>query len=470
MSTQYKLYKRIKKRFPIFRDEGGTPYSGIYIGGQQRPVRLHSSMFDGHLRNQYERQYRALPNRSQLEQCREQLCAHATRLTEATSVFQRVGQRGNAVYLDLGGDRPIWRISKHSIAAIQRSKCMMEYLPKQLPLPEPDLEHPSIDALWKILSLTDKRDQKLILAWLIKAMLRVTPCPILVFLGPPGSGKSTSQRFVKAVLDPSADNLRCPPTASDAIRIAAPAGFILAYHNISQLNRNQQDDCCMVCDGGVHGRRKLFTTGDEVYDPIMRPMILSGITPFVTAPDLLQRSLVFTLKERPAGTFSGTESIDRQFRDSHAQMLGWLLLTLKDVLTILPTLPTDDHTPRMADYFKVGLAMEQALHWKTGSFAKAFKRNQARYSKKVIKDLPLGAAILRLWNEGVLQHGTHTFKELNLLVRNLDPACSYSDKGLSQELKRITPGLKKAYGIEIKRLPRSSNGFPLKFLKKPRRQ
>ncbi|WP_411726402.1 hypothetical protein [Methyloglobulus sp.] len=77
-----------------------------------------------------------------------------------------------------------------------------------------------ISLLGNYLNVND-HDLPLIIGWILYALGGVKPYPILILQGEQGSGKSTTSRVIRALVDPSSVPLRSPPREPKGLLVSA---------------------------------------------------------------------------------------------------------------------------------------------------------------------------------------------------------------------------------------------------------
>src|SRR5262249_33085117 len=135
----------------------------------------------------------------------------------------------------------------------------------------------------------------LLVGWLLAALRPVGPYPVLLLHGEQGSAKSTTERILRALVDPNSASLRAEPRNPHELMIAAKNGWVVALDNVSPLPNWLSDAICRLSTGGGFSARRLYTDGDEVLFDAQRPVIINGIEEVATRGDLLERSLLLTL-------------------------------------------------------------------------------------------------------------------------------------------------------------------------------
>jgi len=174
------------------------------------------------------------------------------------------------------------------------------------------------------------------------------PFPLLVPYGQAGSAKSTLGRVLRSLVDPNSIPLVPPPRDSADLDVAAMYSHMLVFDNISKLSQRLSDSFCRLATGGGHAQRQFYTRQRQVRFPyVCRPMIANGVIEFVTAPDLLDRSIIIPMtyiktRQTEASLFGGFERVK-------GRILGAILDRMVTGVRNLPSTKLTK-TPRMADF------------------------------------------------------------------------------------------------------------------------
>src|SRR5262249_19798470 len=154
--------------------------------------------------------------------------------------------------------------------------------------------------LWEFLNVAEA-DRPLIAAWLVAALRPTGPFPVLCLFGEQGSAKSTTARFLRALVDPSTAPVRAEPRDPRDLAIAAGNGWAVCLDNVSHLTPQLSDALCRLSTGGGFSTRMLYCDDEECIFQAQRPAIVNGIAEVAERPDLLDRSLMVclpTIRER----------------------------------------------------------------------------------------------------------------------------------------------------------------------------
>jgi Bifunctional DNA primase/polymerase, N-terminal len=378
------------------------------------------------------------------------------------ALFTRVAHRGAATYLDLADEkRLVIRITAKGWKLVTTNRISFLRRRGHVALPLPT-RGGSLDELRDLLGISDDRDWRLIASWLVFALNPKGPYPLLEFSGEQGTAKSTITRLIKNVLDPTRPPTRSTPRDERDLAIAARSNWILAFDNLSDLRPWLSDALCRMATGAGLATRLLYSDDDEKLFDARRPVILNGIEAPVSRGDLLDRTIKVALPVISASERKTEQQIERAFARIHSRVLGAVLDAAVAVRRELPRLHIHE-MPRMADFFRWGVALERVLGWPTDSFAEAYASNIKSSTATLIESSPVGTSLVKYIFRCRTFRGTAT-SLLAMLQREAGyvtgaPPFGWpkTGRGMVGSLTRIAPALR-AKGIGITTGIRSGKG------------
>jgi hypothetical protein len=452
-SQTSKLVAFVESHAALFHDMNGEVYAQDNTSKEVR--RINSSTFRDWLAAGF---YESTGNAVRDQSVREALSTMAGRGRihgERREVHIRVAVHEGDYFLDLGeeGQSRVVRITAGRWEVISDPPVMFLRTNTMRPLPVPEAGG-DISNLWRIANIPEEC-RLLVLAWLCECLRPDTPFPVLELIGEQGSAKSTTQTALRKMLDPNACDLRGAPKAVEDVYVSASANWLVSYENISHLSAPMQDALCTLATGGGFAKRKLYSDADESVITVKRPIVLNGISVAVTAQDLVDRTVSV---EMPAiSERCEITSLLAAFEKDHGQLLGALLTVMAGALQHFPDthLPKADR-PRLAEFARLGVAIEKALAQPAGTFMRQFNARREEAIARTIDASPVAAAVVE-WFEKNREGRTATVKEwLFTLEREKPLGCDAwprSPKGLGDALRRAAPALRQM-GIECRALPK----------------
>lgn len=172
------------------------------------------------------------------------------------------------------------------------------------------------------------------IAYLVSLFIGDIEHPCLVLNGSQGSGKTTMSAFIKALIDPVADNKPSLFPKNDAdLTLMFRDNYLVAFDNLQTLNARLSDKLYMIITGITDSRRKLYTDDEMVHFDLCQPIILNGIHDIVKREDMLSRCIIMNL-EKPIGKEDVSEKVSlmEEFMNGRAIILGGIFDILKEVL------------------------------------------------------------------------------------------------------------------------------------------
>lgn len=448
-----------------FFDAERTAYASVQGAQARETWRVDGQGFRDWLAALYYRETESGLSDQSLQTAINTLRAVALHDGEEHPVGLRVAACPEGVLIDLGD--VTWRAVL--VTAAGWRILAADHLPVRLyrtagmqPLPEPVQAAGDIDRLWTHINVP-QADRPLLLAWLLDALRPGTPYPVLELCGPQGAAKSSTQRRLRSLVDPHTVPLRGRPKCAEDIFVAAGAGYLVSYENVSGLHPDMQDALCVLATGGGFATRRFYTNAEEAVIRAHRPVVMNGISANATRPDLIDRLVHIAL---PEITERKTETeIDAAFAADAGAIFGGVLDLFADALAMLPTVriaPAD--LPRLADFGLLGEAMSRARGMEEGKFLELFSDHRAENMTRALDASPLAQAVVSLIEAGQ-EIDDKTAKEAFELLQTHRPQHSdtpfpQSPKSMMDQLRRYGPALR-LLRIVVTEHGRKTDGYKL---------
>lgn len=444
------LVKFVQSAALLFHDEDGNAYARLNETKETR--RLDSRAFRDWLSAQFFQGNGAAAREQSTKEALATLAGLARYGGDCREVFTRVGKHnGGDYYLDLGEpkqNRAI-RIAPGRWNAVDATvQFLRPDSQRPLPLPQPGGR---IGDLWQLVNIPEP-SRLLVLAWLCECLRTDTPFPVVELFGEQGSAKSTTQKLLRRLIDPSACDLRAAPKTTEDIFVSAGSGWVVSYENISHLPAPMQDALCVLATGGGFAKRKLFTDADESIISVSRPVILNGISIAVTAQDLLDRTLSIELPN--IADRRETSDLWRQFEREHGRLLGALLDLFAAALTRLPNIQIPrNKRPRLIEFARLGMAIAEATGRNGDEFLDQFTTSRQESIARTIDASPVATALVDWFDLRHRQGIELSLKDLLAEVELRKPSGAENwprtPKGFGDALRRVAPALRQL-GIEVR--------------------
>jgi hypothetical protein len=383
----------------------------------------------------------------------------AVNLIEAQALFQgeqhkinvRVAEHEGNIYLDLCNESwQVVEVTPSGWQVIDESPVRFRRSRGALPLPTP-VPGGNINQLRSFLNVDDDT-WRLVVAWLVSTLRPRGPYPVLALFAEQGSGKSTTGRLLRELIDPNAAPLRAEPSDGRDLMIAANNSWCLAYDNLSHVPAWLSDALCRLSTGGGFATRELYTDMDEIIFDSQRPVMLTSIEEVATRSDLLDRCLIVWLPTIPTERRRAEADLMAAYEEVRPQILGALLDGVSAALRNLSTVKLDG-LPRMADFALWASAAETAFGWEAGTFYRAYQGNRESANEVALEASLVARPLFDLLDE----QGSWSSTASELLAA-LEPKVTdqikrqkswpANGRSMSGHLKRLSPNLRAA-GWEV---------------------
>lgn len=330
----------------------------------------------------------------------------------------RMATQDNAIWYDLGNgsavhiDKDGWTISEMPPILFRR------YVHQSLQV-EP--RHGSdLKKLCNFINLKHDEDKLLFLVYTVAAFIPGFPHPILVFYGAQGSGKTTPQRILKSLIDPSLlKTLSAPDNVREFVQLVSHHYFVF-FDNISSLKQWLSDSLARAVTGDGFSKRELYSDDDDIIYSFQRTIALNGINLVVQRADLLERSILISLERISKKERREEQEFWEEFNKQKPYLLGSIFTIVAGALRERPDIQLTSR-PRMADFARWGCAIAKALGYAQEEFLTAYSNNIAKQNTEAIEASPVATTIVALMSTQDAWEGTATdlYKELESHAQSL---------------------------------------------------
>ena len=350
-------------------------------------------------------------------------------------VHVRVAAEADAVYIDLAdADWHAVRVTAMGWSIVQSPPVRFRRSSGMQPLPFPE-RGTEIDRLRPFLNV-NARDFTLVVAYLLAALRPCGPYPVLALIGEHGTAKTTFIRLLRSLVDPSTVPSSALPFGGRDLFIAAHNAHVQAFENVSKLSNSMSDYLCRLATGGGVRTRALFRDVDETLLRATRPIMMEGISNFITRADLMDRAIILALE--PLTDRKTEAALQAEFEKLRPSLFGALLDHLVIGIRQLP----DTHltnAPRMTDFATWAVACG------LDGFEQVYAANRQVAIEVALEHDVLARAVRALMAERREWEGTAS--ELLDLLGGVGQIPN--PKVLSDELNRLAPMLR-TVGVDVR--------------------
>jgi hypothetical protein len=395
-------------------------------------------------------------------------------LNEAIGTFEAMALRGRVrdprprlcrdqgfVWLDLGADDwKVVRIDAEGWQVCGKADVPLVRPQGMMPLPEPQRIEAAagLATLATLLNLRTgvdgaaSADLRLTVAWLVACLFPEGPFPVLAVDGEQGSGKTTSSKMLRRLVDPNHADARAAPREERDLMISASNGRVVALDNLSGLSASMADAICRLASGGGFGERMLYSNTEEHTVYLQNPVLLNGIPSLLARGDLADRAIAITLPPIPDDRRKPEAEVWRDFEAARPGLLAMLLDGLVCAMARLPGLHIE-RLPRMADFARLAVAMAPAFGWSEADMLGALEENRSAAVAGVVESDGIAVAVQAITEEK--GRWLCTASELLGAINDRTPLDRQRQRDwpkdatrLSQKLRRVSPALRRV-GIDV---------------------
>lgn len=471
------LLEKVLKIVELWHDGAGTGYISIPLNNTKANYPIKSPSVRQWLSQLFFEEYNKTPRKEDISSIVDLMEALAAS-REVHHPYLRIAEHDNKIYIDLGRadwklleiDGAGWRLVDSAPVRFIRHDRMKE-------IPEPR-RGGSWQNVIELLRLPDRESSTLILGWMLQAVWPHGPYVHLVLDGEQGSGKSTLATLLKLITDPSDHLLRRPPRDEEDLFVAAVRERILSFDNLSGIHDWLSDALCCFSTGAAYSKRKKYTDWEEAAISVRRPCILNGIEALPARPDLLDRTIIISLRPLAAEHRMTEDLLIASVEGCLPEIWGLLADAASAGLRNRDRAREElaGKLPRMADFAVWVTSCEEVMPWARGEFLRLYNENKRAGSDTLLEGDILAMSVIELARQEALNNrcfeGTPTslFNEL-MVVAKINP--SYPPRTwpanaswMMRRLKRLAPALRN-HGVEIDLDYRTQNTRSVRICLKP---
>jgi hypothetical protein len=432
----------------LFVDQHGAPHA--LVAGE--PLPLNSRSYSWLRRLMWEREERAV-NGEYLKTAAGTLAAQAEFSGDVRGLHTHAAWTGDALYYKL---RPgcVVTVVAGGWGLESNPPVLFRQFPNLKPLPDPR-RGGSVKELIAYVNLKTNRDKRLFTAYAVTVLLPHIGRPIFNASGAMGSGKTTLQRLLKRLVDPTApETVRFDPR--DFLQKASHA-YLVMLDNQNTIPEWGADTLCRLVTGEADSKRRLYTDDEDVIIELRRAVLLNGINVPTDRGDVLDRSLVVELERISDRERVTEEELWERFEEEHPELLGALFDVLSKSIVRKPSIKLS-RRPRLADWGEYAAAVYEVMGWGAETFLHDWDEVVKVQNQATLDGSPVAQAIIKFMEDEEEYTGTSSelHSKLEGVAESLrvsvvrDKAWPKSARWLWRRIKEVLP-LLAAAGIEAAR-------------------
>ncbi|HSF49642.1 MAG TPA: primase alpha helix C-terminal domain-containing protein, partial [Nitrososphaeraceae archaeon] len=458
------LVKLAMENSSLFKDEFDTPYALVKINDHFEVMAIDGSKFKKYLSKlYYDNNDNKSANSEGINNAKMTLGANAVFKSQTIPLHLRIAwsnpETKDSIYYDMTDEKSrcikitkgeSWKIVENQI------EVLFKRFGHQSPQLEPlhDYDSKILDKFVDSLNIKNETDKILIKVWIVSLLIPVISIPMVLPFGPEGSAKSTLQKKIKLLIDPSSLDLLSIYNDKTQFIQQLSHNFLCFYDNVRYEPPWLSDETCRAITGGAFSKRELFTNDEDIPYRYKKRMSFSGINIIFKEADALDRSIRIELEKLDPKKKIPDEKIDSELKQQTPQLLGYIFDIVAKALEIKDTVSLEE-LPRMADFAVWGEAIARAMGYKPFEFLNAYFENIGEQKIEIIEANPFAEAISKFINYEMMSwisSPKNFIRFLREFADNNDIDSKFfpkSSQAISNNLRKIKGSLLEGLDIEI---------------------
>ncbi|MFW6030030.1 MAG: hypothetical protein ACOCRO_07220 [Halanaerobiales bacterium] len=369
----------------IIIDQSNNVYVALKIGDYRKIFNLESTDFKKILQAKYHQLTDETINASSISQIIQLYSGNAVLNSSKVKMDLRVAGKNDSIYYDLCNSK--WEVIKiapdnwkkisgeNSPVYFRRYSHMKEqieplYKSKDKGNPKKILDY---------LNIKNESDEAiLLLTYMASLFIPKIVHPVLILLGPHGSAKSTMFRLIQRIVDPTETEILNIPTNTEEYIQKTAHSWVSFYANVAKIPRNLSDAMCRTVTGGSQSKRKLFSNDEDFIHKFKHCVGINGIKFNSLQPDLLDRSIILNMDRITGQSRKSEISLMDNFKTDRKIILTGFLNLIAESMKIVDDIDLNKVAlPRLADFYKWGIAFAKVLGYGQQKFERAFNINRS---------------------------------------------------------------------------------------------
>lgn len=386
----------------FFKDQHWTPYAFVKMSDHNEVIAIESGKFKRLLAKLfYDKTDKSVPSTDAINNAIQILQAKAEYEGQTIPLSLRVAKsEDDSLYYDLTDDkhRCVKVTDKNWEIVIETHPLFARYIQTAQVEPSRDYEPDVFDKFIELTNIKDESDKLLLKVYIVSLLVPEIAHVMLLLHGEKGSAKSTLQKLIKLLVDPSKPALLTVHSDRNEFIQQCWQNHVVYYDNLKHSPDWLSDEACKAVTGIGSSKRKLFTNSDTIVYEYKRCLGFNGINIMLTEPDALDRSLMIEQQRIPKESRRLESVIYQEFESLKPGLLGYIFDTLVKAKQKVSSIKVDD-LPRMADFALWGEAIATAMDYEPQEFINAYYENIGKQNIEAIEYNPLGQAIVKLCDE-----------------------------------------------------------------------
>jgi hypothetical protein len=458
------IVKLAMENSTLFKDEFNLPYALVKINDHFEVMSIKGSNFESYLSKlYYDNNDKKAANAEAINNAKRTLVSIAIFEGKTIPLHLRIAwgnsETKDSIYYDMTDEKRRcvkitkgegWKIVDNQIEVL--FKRFGTQSPQIEPLHNYDLK--ILDKFVDSLNISNEKDKILVKVWIISLLIPEIPIPMLLPFGAGGSAKSTLQRKIKLLIDPSSLDLFSIYNDKTQFIQQLSHSFLCFYDNLKYAPGWLSDETCRAITGGAFTKRELFTDDEDIPYRYKKRMSFSGINIIIKEDDALDRSIRIELERVDPKKKIPEDKIDSELKQQIPQLLGYILDIVAKALELKDSVILEE-LPRMADFSVWGEAIARAMGYKPLEFLNAYFENIGKQKIDIIE----GDSFTEALSKFIDYDRQSWISQLPIFIQNLKAFADDNNidssrfpknaQAISNRLRKAKTPLLEGLGIEV---------------------
>lgn len=297
---------------PLYYDEMNC-YVDLGSKHKERILVASSESLENWIKYEFFKTHTRYPQQTDLKNFISTLDLHIQQNGKKIKLHNRYVCQDDAVFIDLGTPEfECAKVDRTGVSIVPPSSLVFYRNPSIAPFKLANYPG-EMDDFWNLINVKNEHDRTLLFAWLTCQFLANVEKPLLLLLGPQGSGKTTAARFLRALVDPADPIDVHLDDKDDEFAFNMYKNPVPYFDNVGRLSAKHCDKFCRAITKTVFMKRALYTNNKQICYEYQRSFIMTAVQMPFKAEDLMSRTISVNFAPIAAPNYAEKNDLIQRF-------------------------------------------------------------------------------------------------------------------------------------------------------------